>query len=189
MYHKKNLREDIIHYSLNLIRESGYQNLTLRGIAKELNVSPTAVYRHFININDLFQELLHIESQAISSVIFEDIDKAMIDIDKIVLSGSRLVQYAKKEANRFDFIFLSQYSNRNVVINAKMDFPLMDRFVELVASFKETYHLSSSLEILISQLWGFILGYAIIVRESEIEFNQETIKDLVYRIANRELEE
>lgn len=185
MYHKKNLKEDIILYSLETVHKSGYQSLTLRGIAKELNVSPTAVYRHFVNIDDLFQELLHIESQAISSIIFENIEEEISSINQIILSGSRLVQFAKNEVNRFDFIFLSSYSNRNVVINSKTEFPLIDRFVELVALFKETYGLNNSLEILISQLWGFILGYAIIIRESTIEFNQETIKDMVYRIANK----
>ena len=46
-YHHGNLRSELIRFACVLCEEHGHDKLSLRGIAKEANVSQTAPYRHF----------------------------------------------------------------------------------------------------------------------------------------------
>ena len=46
-YHHGNLRSELIRCACNLCEEHGHDKISLRGIAKEANVSQTAPYRHF----------------------------------------------------------------------------------------------------------------------------------------------
>ena len=46
-YHHGNLRSELIRCACTLCEEHGHDKLSLRGIAKEANVSQTAPYRHF----------------------------------------------------------------------------------------------------------------------------------------------
>ena len=46
-YHHGNLRSELIRCACTLCEEQGHDKLSLRGIAKEANVSQTAPYRHF----------------------------------------------------------------------------------------------------------------------------------------------
>lgn len=46
-YHHGNLHNDLVTAALEIIRKSGPDALTLRGVAQRLGVSQTAPYRHF----------------------------------------------------------------------------------------------------------------------------------------------
>jgi len=46
-YHHEDLREEILEESLKIIYESGITSLSLRDVARRLNVSHSAPYRHF----------------------------------------------------------------------------------------------------------------------------------------------
>lgn len=46
-YHHGNLRQALIDTALELVRETGPQQLSLREVARRLGVSPGAPYRHF----------------------------------------------------------------------------------------------------------------------------------------------
>jgi len=46
-YHHEDLREEILEESLKIIYESGISSLSLRDVARRLNVSHSAPYRHF----------------------------------------------------------------------------------------------------------------------------------------------
>ena len=46
-YHHGNLKENLIQQAVLACEESGWENISLRNLAKQLNVSQTAPYRHF----------------------------------------------------------------------------------------------------------------------------------------------
>jgi AcrR family transcriptional regulator len=46
-HHHDDLREEILEESLKIIYESGISSLSLRDVARRLNVSHSAPYRHF----------------------------------------------------------------------------------------------------------------------------------------------
>ena len=46
-YHHGNLKRDLIENAIQIISEYGFEQLSLRNIAKQCGVSHNAVYRHF----------------------------------------------------------------------------------------------------------------------------------------------
>ena len=52
-YHHGNLRTALIQTALTFLEESSPDSLSLRRLARQLNVSQTAVYSHFDNKTDL----------------------------------------------------------------------------------------------------------------------------------------
>src|SRR5690554_7435538 len=56
-YHHGNLREELLHKAISIIREKGVEKLSLRALARDVGVSQTAPYRHFTDKNELLAEL------------------------------------------------------------------------------------------------------------------------------------
>ena len=56
-YHHGNLKENLIQQAVLACEESGWENISLRNLAKQLNVSQTAPYRHFETKEDLLAEV------------------------------------------------------------------------------------------------------------------------------------
>ena len=52
-YHHGNLRDALVSAALGALEQDGPEALALRGLARTVGVSPTAVYRHFANKDDL----------------------------------------------------------------------------------------------------------------------------------------
>ncbi|MGR3572760.1 TetR/AcrR family transcriptional regulator, partial [Brevirhabdus sp.] len=55
-YHHGNLRQALVDASLSLITEKGPTGFTLAETAKQVGVTPAAVYRHFAGREDLIAE-------------------------------------------------------------------------------------------------------------------------------------
>ncbi len=56
-YHHGNLREALVDAALKLIAEKGPQGFTLTEAARDADVTPAAVYRHFAGREDLIAEV------------------------------------------------------------------------------------------------------------------------------------
>lgn len=50
-------KEEIFEATLKIIHEEGKENLTIRRIAKQVNISEAAIYRHFNNKKDIITQL------------------------------------------------------------------------------------------------------------------------------------
>lgn len=56
-YHHGNLRQELINKGLEVLEETGLEELSLRALAESLGVSKTAPYRHFATKRDLLTAL------------------------------------------------------------------------------------------------------------------------------------
>ena len=56
-YHHGDLRNELIHASLLILKEEGYRALSLRKAAKRAGVSQAAPYRHYEDIETLYAEV------------------------------------------------------------------------------------------------------------------------------------
>jgi len=57
-YHRENLKQDLLGEALHVIRTSGAHSLSLRELARRLNVSHMAPYRHFRDKEDLLAQII-----------------------------------------------------------------------------------------------------------------------------------
>jgi len=76
-YHHGNLKAAILQSALRRAAESGPTGISVREIARELHVSPPAIYRHYTNQLDLIRAT----QQAIFDIIAQFIDKDMLVLE------------------------------------------------------------------------------------------------------------
>ncbi len=57
-YHHENLKSELIRNGLLILDKEGYENFSLRKVAKSCNVSQTAPYRHFKNKDELIAAIM-----------------------------------------------------------------------------------------------------------------------------------
>ena len=78
-------QEQIILTAIALIAREGYKNLTIKKLASELNLSEAALYRHFVNKEDLLLSIMH---------YFEDISRNVLqEIQKTKLNPLEKVHF------------------------------------------------------------------------------------------------
>ncbi|MCK7470130.1 MAG: TetR/AcrR family transcriptional regulator [Desulfomicrobium escambiense] len=58
MANSETRKKEIIEAAINLIAESGIQNLTVRGISAKIGVTDAALYRHYKNKTDILLGIL-----------------------------------------------------------------------------------------------------------------------------------
>ena len=64
-----NMHRGILHAALSIVREEGYQSLSLRRLADNIEFSPTAVYLYFKNKEALLVDLTRFGYQQLNSTI------------------------------------------------------------------------------------------------------------------------
>jgi len=74
-YHHGNLHDSLLQHGETALREGGFENLSLRSIAKLAGVSHNAPYRHFRNKDDLINKIL---------------EKAMLQLAEQILAAALL---------------------------------------------------------------------------------------------------
>ena len=78
-------QEQIILTAIALIAREGYKNLTIKKLASELHLSEAALYRHFVNKEDLLLSIMH---------YFEDISRNVLqELQKTKLNPLEKVHF------------------------------------------------------------------------------------------------
>ena len=95
-YHHGNLKENLIQQAVMACEESGWENISLRNLAKQLNVSQTAPYRHFETKEDLLAE--------VATKGFEKMNADMNKTSNFLASGLAYCDFALKYQNTYDLM-------------------------------------------------------------------------------------
>ena len=95
-YHHGNLKENLIQQAVLACEESGWENISLRNLAKQLNVSQTAPYRHFETKEDLLAE--------VAAKGFEKMNTDMNKTSNFLASGLAYCDFALKYQNTYDLM-------------------------------------------------------------------------------------
>ncbi|MGX7013585.1 TetR/AcrR family transcriptional regulator [Vagococcus silagei] len=185
-YHKENLKENILILTVKIIKEEGYQSVSVRKIANHLDVSPTAIYRHYNSLEELFTQAIVSVSHEFTNLLKTSLKGCQISpTQEIATVGVCFVNYATTSKNEFDFLFLSNYSLKNVSLNHKSDYPLILFMDSIINQAIKENNFKYSKEILFNQLWCFIFGYAVLVSKKQIELNEELIDATVKSFLTR----
>jgi AcrR family transcriptional regulator len=111
-YHHGALHEAILDAALDAARRGGPQAVGVRGLAKAVGVSPSAVYRHIPSGDVLLSEIAQIARQQLAARMIECRDavpesrnrKAMAR-ERFRAVGRRYVEFALAEPHLFDTAF------------------------------------------------------------------------------------
>lgn len=107
-YHHGNLRQALLDAAMEALRAEGMNQLSLRGLAKRLGVTPTAVYGHFADKVDLLVELRTQGFTQLHELMREALDalpeKTSAE-DKVRALGHTYMHFAVNDSHLFDAMF------------------------------------------------------------------------------------
>lgn len=170
---QNNTEELLIEGAVSYINKYGYQNLSVRKFTKEINMTTGAFYKHFKDKHELYVTLLHL----LSEKFLQDMPniKGKSSFNQLFLLADYFISYAKKSPNIINFILFTD-TNATYVFNSEVDnlgTSLRKKFEELI---KDLNHSQLSNDDFFLQIWAFIQGYLLMVKNDLTEYSPELVK-------------
>ncbi|KRL96831.1 TetR/AcrR family transcriptional regulator [Liquorilactobacillus satsumensis] len=165
---QNNTRTKIIALTIQKIQQGQLQQLSLRNLSQQLNLTTGAFYKHFKNKDDLF----YVVSEKLSHRLYAEISPAVVaslpqdPVKALLILGDQLLDYFINEPQVIDFLFF----NPSVRTSYPAASPTSDKFQFLkltktvVAAVTRTEHTTVSEHVLFIQIWSFIQGYGILLK-------------------------
>lgn len=107
-YHHGNLKEELLIAALKALEAESMEKLSLRGLAKTLGVTPTAVYSHFADKTELLIELRTRGFRQLSEAMRDAADAVPTGLgteDRVRCYGRAYMRFAVGHPNLFDIMF------------------------------------------------------------------------------------
>ncbi|MFL6160172.1 MAG: TetR family transcriptional regulator [Marmoricola sp.] len=125
---KERTRRAILDAALRLTEDTGLAGLSLRQVAKEVGIVPTAFYRHFDSIDQLGLALVE-ESFVSLRAMIRDVRQGTPSLGQIVDSSvTVLVEHVREEREHFGFIAREKSGGSAVVRAAvRREFAFFER--------------------------------------------------------------
>ena len=182
---RRDTKERFIKFTLDKIREHGEGDATLRDLAKEFGISAAALYNHFVDKEELLNEVLKVASSRVTTLYREylaDHGTFKTGKDRLIQFGEFLLELFQNEGNLVSFLFFSKtairiYSSVDVFENDQ--FKVLSIACEIIDSVRVENNLSISNYELYIKFWSFMEGYALFVTSGVFEGNSSFISDIV----------
>jgi len=100
------LREQILEVSRSLLVEHGFDNLSMRNIAKRADVSATSIYLHFDNKDDLLVTLIDQSIEHLKQHLIAEIDDSKDFIRQLEDLARCYVQFALEHPQEYEIIYM-----------------------------------------------------------------------------------
>jgi len=172
---RNDTRDNIIELTIKLIDESGYTSISLRKLAKELNLTTGAFYKHFSTKEQLFAETTLQLSKKLASESFKNLNEQDSPEEQILqLAYSFLEQY-QEHPNIMDFLFFNPTS-QSTISETTSNFKYLDLIGGLVTKLINEKNLKKSKNTLFIQLWSFIQGYGSLIKNNSTQLDKNLIK-------------
>ncbi len=169
-------KEMIIEAAFEIVRENGIENVNVRNIAKRLNCSTQPVMYHFAAIEEL-KQVLYKEADRFQTEYLMNIksEEIMLEI------GLNYIRFAVDEPMLFRFLFQSGYA----VSNSMLELADNEEAAPLVALMQQAMELDekSTKEVFVT-LALFAHGYASIIANTPMEFDEKTAAEQLERVYN-----
>jgi len=185
-------QEQIILTAIALIAREGYKNLTIKKLASELHLSEAALYRHFVNKEDLLLSIMHY-FEDISRNVLQELQKTKLNpLEKVhffimnryelFTSNPDLAQVMfSDEMFYYDPVFFKQFqkislNHREVLLNF-IEEAQKEGFIQSGINLTQLFTiLIGSMRFLITQ-WNLSGRKFDLVKEGDSLF--QTIKNLI----------
>jgi AcrR family transcriptional regulator len=108
---KENLRQAILDAAEKLFVKEGFENVSMRKIAKKIEYSPTTIYLYFQDKADLFSCLFKEAFSELQQTINESYKGVQDDPIACIRKGMRAyIEFGLKHPNYYKLIFMSDFS-------------------------------------------------------------------------------
>jgi AcrR family transcriptional regulator len=103
---KSETRDKILDAARELFITEGYEGVSMRKVAEKIEYSPTAIYVHFADKEELFRELCH-EDYAQLAKVFQSSMISTDPIERLKQIGAIYVDFGIRYPNHYKFMFMT----------------------------------------------------------------------------------
>lgn len=143
-----------------------------------------APYKHFENKDVYLQVVLEHLSEIFLKYLTKGVDSSLDVRGQLVLMGCNFVEFAQKETNSFEALFIKfpfnymELTRDSISVNAHL--PGFEHFKSVVLKLQSNMNISGSEAEILVHIWSFITGLAVLVRSPIGDnFNSNTIEETV----------
>ena len=104
---KLETREKILDAARELFITEGYDGVSMRQVAERIEYSPTAIYVHFADKDELFRELVHADFARLAGV-FQDAANLSDPVERIKRVGSAYIEFGRRYPNHYKLMFMTE---------------------------------------------------------------------------------
>jgi AcrR family transcriptional regulator len=101
-------RERILDAARELFASTGYEGVGMREIAAKIEYSPTAIYAHFANKEELFHEICYADFRKLAHS-FRDIAATPDPLDRIRRAGEAYIEFGINHPNHYRLMFMTHH--------------------------------------------------------------------------------
>ena len=179
---KTEMREAILSAALKLFTDDGYDNVTMRKIADEIEYSVGTIYLYYKDRDEIFFEL--------HKLGFEEFYKRQLAVQgakdplqRLTDHGLAYIQFAIDQPLYYDLMFISRIPART--INKQHEWISGSRTYDMlklnISQAKDAGHFKNvDVEVAAFSLWSFVHGISsLFVRDRLMMVPAEAIKQLV----------
>jgi AcrR family transcriptional regulator len=105
---KKDLRQKILNAARELLVKRGYDAVTMREIAKRIEYSPTALYKHFADKDALVRELCREDFTAFAQSFVEHVAAIGDPIERMAHAGLVYLGFAEEYPEQYRLMFMTE---------------------------------------------------------------------------------
>ena len=166
-------KEDLVKGAVKLIRDSGENELSARNLAKTVGCSTQPIFRIFKNMDDLkktlYDDVYEIQNKFISTGSSHQVP--------FIGVGLSYIEFAGKEKNLFKFLFMSELSKNNNILDMAEN-ESGKNFIDMII--KSTgLSLESSKQLYINT-WLIIHGIASMMATTNSKLNKSEIETIIF---------
>lgn len=143
-------REMIMDAARDLFAEKGYQNVSMRQIAKELGYSHGAIYYHFQNKAELFFALVGEHFQMLNNTLAEIMELELDNKEKLKQVFIGYIRFGLTYQSHYEIMFLIKDEEVKNFINEEPNYTY-ENFAQSV------YHLCDK-KISLQDIWSIFLS-------------------------------
>jgi len=124
---KSETRDKILDAARELFVTEGYEGVSMRKVAQRIEYSPTAIYVHFVDKEELFRELCH-QDYARLAEVFQNSVVTTDPLERLRQIGAIYIDFGVRYPNHYKFMFMTTHpeheldeEDREIVGNPEKD--------------------------------------------------------------------
>jgi AcrR family transcriptional regulator len=162
---KSETREKILDAARELFVTEGYEGVSMRKVAEKIEYSPTAIYVHFADKEELFRELCHQDYARLAEVFQSSVISAD-PIERLKQIGAIYIDFGMRYPNHYKFMFMTPHPQHELdeVDREMMGNPERDAYAFLKWAVQEAIDAGSfredvrDAELVSETLWASVHG-------------------------------
>jgi len=162
---KVETREKILDAARELFIAEGYEGVSMRKIADKIEYSPTAIYVHFADKDQLFLEICHEDFRRLAQSLI-GLAKIADPVERLKKIGPAYVEFGQKHPNHYRTMFMTPHPPilaSDVALSGRGN-PEEDAYEFLRATVAEALHTGAfredlkDIDLIAQTLWAGVHG-------------------------------